>query len=39
MPLYELALMGVPSGDEIASVEACLSKVIDPFGLRLLSLA
>ncbi len=35
MPLYELALMGDPSGGEIASVEACLSKVIDPFGLRL----
>jgi hypothetical protein len=35
LPLYELALMGDPTDDEIASVEACLSKVIGAFGLRL----
>jgi hypothetical protein len=33
MPLYELALMGEPSDDDIAAVEACLSSVIAPFGL------
>jgi len=35
MPLYELALMGEPSDDEIAAVEDCLSRVIAPFGLQL----
>jgi hypothetical protein len=35
MPLYDLAVMGAPSGGEIASLEACLSEVIEPFGLRL----
>ena len=33
MPLYELALMGEPSDDDIAAIEACLSNVIAPFGL------
>ena len=35
MPLYELALMGAPSDGQIGAVEACLSKVTNPFGLRL----
>jgi hypothetical protein len=33
MPLYDLALMGEPSDDDIAAIEACLSTVIAPFGL------
>lgn len=33
MPLYELALMGDPSDDDIAAIGACLSNVIAPFGL------
>jgi TIR domain len=35
MALYELALMGDPSRDEVAAVEACLSSTITPFGLKL----
>jgi hypothetical protein len=35
MRLYELALMGAPSDSQISAVEACISEVINPFGLSL----
>lgn len=35
MRFYELALMGEPSTGQISVIEACLSQVIYPFGLRL----
>jgi hypothetical protein len=35
MRLYELALMGAPSGDQISAVEACISEVISSYGLSL----
>src|ERR1700744_5305670 len=35
MPLYDLALMGDPSDDQIAALEACLSSVLAAFGLRI----
>ena len=35
MPLYELALMGAPTDTHIGAVEASVSGVIKPFGLRL----
>jgi hypothetical protein len=35
MPLYHLALLGQPTDTEINAVEASLSRVVAPFGLRL----
>ena len=35
MPLYDMALLGQPTDTEIDAVEASLSRVIAPFGLRL----
>jgi len=35
MRLYELALMGAPSSSQVSAVEACISEVINPFGLGL----
>ncbi len=35
MPLYDLALMGSPSKTQIGAIEASLSLVTNPFGLRL----
>lgn len=35
MRLYELALMGAPSGSQISAIEACISEIINPFGLSL----
>jgi hypothetical protein len=35
MALYELALMGAPSNEQVSEVAQCLSTAIEPFGLRL----
>ena len=35
MALYELALMGAPTDEQIREMAECLSSAIDPFGLRL----
>ncbi len=35
MPLYDLALLGQPTENEIDAVEASLSRVVAQFGLRL----
>lgn len=35
MALYELALMGSPTDEQIKELAECLSSAIDSFGLRL----
>ena len=35
MSLYELALMGAPSDEQVRELAHCLSSAINPFGLRL----
>ena len=35
MPIYEIAIMGVASDTQMGAVEACVSRALAPFGLRL----
>lgn len=35
MPLYELAVMGAPSDAQISELRACVSGIVEAFGLRL----
>jgi len=35
MALYELALMGAPSSDQVDALKTCITEIIEPFDLHL----